>query len=130
MILDRRESAPGAVLLTFPTVRVMEVQRRAMIDQPRLPVPDQHVCVARGTIDVRDIRVEPDDPRGKLRGNLMNDRVVADRSRKKIEREVLPRTVMNEGVDLRIRLGAREVGIEVGEDDLRYRQAKRACDLA
>ena len=59
-----------------------------------------------------------------------DDRIVGDRARQVVEREVEPGAVPDQRVDLRIGLGPRQIGIEVGEHDLRHRQAERARDLA
>jgi len=116
---------------------MMEVERRAVVDEPELAVPDQHVGVARRSIEVGDESVEPDDARRELGVGLPGERVERDRAGQVVERQVeAAAAVVGAGagpdqvLDLGVGLGAREVGVDRREDDLRHRQAERAADLA
>ena len=60
----------------------------------------------------------------------MHQRVVGDRAGQEVERQVQPGAVVDEGVDLGVGLGAGQIPIELGEHQLRHRQAERAGDLA
>ena len=110
--------------------RMVEVQRGTVVDEPELAMPDQQVRVARGAIDVAHERVEPDDRRGERGIRLVDHWIERDRSRQVVEREVEAAARADQVLDFRVGLGAREVGIELDEDDLRHRQAKRARELA
>ena len=59
---ERRPLVPGRRLR-----RVVEEERRAVVDQPQPAVPEQEVRVARRPVDVRHERVEPDDAGRELR---------------------------------------------------------------
>src|SRR5215475_2376853 len=50
-----RGSAAGAVIIPG----VVEVEGRTMIDEPESSMPYKHICVARRTVNVGHIRVEP-----------------------------------------------------------------------
>jgi hypothetical protein len=93
-------------------------------------VPHQDVRVAHGAIDVAHQRVEPDDARREARVGRVHQRVEHHRAGKIVDREVEAAAVVDQRVDLGIRLGPRQVGIELGEDDFRYRQAEGASDLS
>ena len=129
MILDRRERAARTAGLGLPSRRMVKVQRGAMIDQPQLAVPHQHVRVPDGPVDVGDTGVEPDDARGEIRRKLLHDRIVGDRSRQEVERQIAPGAIVDERMDLGIGLGPRQVHIEVREHDLRHLQSERARNL-
>ena len=112
---------------TIVVRRVVEVERRAVVDQPEPVVPHQHVGVARRAVDVGDVGVEPDDRarRASASGCSASGSNV-DRARQVVERQVEPGAVRSDQVlDLGVGLGAREVGIELDEDDLGHRQAER-----
>jgi len=59
----------------------MKVERGAVIDQPQLSMPHQHVGVARRAIDIARERIEPDDGRGEQRVWPIRDRIEGDRTR-------------------------------------------------
>ena len=63
-------------------------------------------------------------------GDVLHERIEGDRSGQVVERQVQAGAVVDQRVDLGVGLGARQVGIELGEDDLRHRQAERPRDLA
>jgi hypothetical protein len=41
--------------------RMMKIQRSAMVDEPQFSMPQQQIDVARGSVDIADESVEPDD---------------------------------------------------------------------
>ncbi len=108
----------------------MEVERGAMIDQPQLPMPHQHVRIARRAIDVTDVRVEPDDARAELDRRLIDAGIEHDRSWQVVQREVQAGARFDQGVNFRVRLGPGQVLGHVGEDDVRHRQLEPARELA
>jgi hypothetical protein len=57
----------SARVLRRDVLGVMEVERRAVVDQPEPVVPPEQVRVLRRPVDVRREGVEPDDVRGELR---------------------------------------------------------------
>jgi hypothetical protein len=59
-----REAAVG--VLRRGVGRVVEVERRPVVDQPEPPVPPEEVRVADGAVDVRHEGVEPDDVSGEV----------------------------------------------------------------
>ena len=65
VVADRRERALRLGRRVLPGV--LEVERRAVVDQPDAAVPEQQVRVLRRAVDVRRQRVEPDDVGGELR---------------------------------------------------------------
>ncbi len=120
------------ILTAFQILRpgVMKIQSGAVIDEPQLPMPDQHVGVARRAIDVGDERVEPDDLRRQLRVGLKHHRIEGDGTGQIVERHVEPGAGANQVLDLDIGLGARQIRIELDQHDLRDGQAGGAADLA
>src|SRR5206468_7020505 len=100
-----------------------------VIDEPESSVPDKHVRVARRTIDIGHIRVEPDNRRGELRVGLLNNRVKRHGTGQVVESEIEAGTRPDQGLYLRVGLGAGEFGVEFNEDDLRHRQSCGAGDL-
>src|ERR1051326_2485545 len=112
---------------------VMKDQRRAVIDHPEIAMPDEEVRVLRRAIDVRHERVEPDDGRRQpllAAQRAVDVRIECDRSRQKVEADVQPFALLQQLLDLRIGLRARDASVELHEHDLRHRQAERAGDLA
>src|SRR5438034_8775074 len=120
MILDHWENVAAALQVVGPGM--VEVECRAMIDEPESPVPHEHVCVARRTIDVGHISVEPYDPGGKIGVDLLGNRIKGDGTGQVVEREVETGTRSDQLLNLGVGLGASEVRVEFNEDDLRYGQ--------
>ena len=85
-------------------------------------MPHQHVRVARRTVDVGHVRVEPDDRRGEIRVGLLCNRVKCDGTGQVVEPEIEAGTRPDQVLDLRVGLGAGEGGVEFNKDDLRYWQ--------
>ena len=59
MLLDHRKRRAAALQVIAPVV--VKIERRAMVDQPQLVLPQQHVDVAVGAVHIRDKRIKPDD---------------------------------------------------------------------
>jgi hypothetical protein len=109
---------------------MVKIQSGTMVDEPESAVPHQHVRVANRAIDIRDVGIEPHNARGEIRIRFLNDRVVSHRPWQVVECEVQARTVSDQRVDFRIRLGSRQVRIEFGKNDLRNGKSERAANLA
>ena len=60
---------------------MVEVQRRAVIDEVQLAMPYQHVRVASGAIDVGDECIEPHDGGGERGVGLEHDGIECDGGR-------------------------------------------------
>ena len=65
---DERKRSPRPLVGRAGPV-VMDVERGAVVDQPGAALPDQQVRVAVGPIGIGHQSVEPDQPRGELRGD-------------------------------------------------------------
>jgi hypothetical protein len=110
---------------------VVDVERRAVVDQPRRPVPDEDVRVLRRAVRVCHQPVEPDDVGCQLgRRERPDRRVEGERPGQEVERDVRPGGARDQLLDLRIRLGAGEGGVQLDQHDLRDRQAQQPGDLA
>ena len=108
----------------------MKVERRPVIYQPELAMPDQYVGVAERAVHVRRVGVEPDRG-GRQRGlRFLYQRVEGDRTRQVVEREIKPRAGLDEVLNLGVRLRASEHRVKLYEDYLRHGQAQRAAYLA
>jgi hypothetical protein len=59
MIPNLVEGVTGTLLIILPCV--MHVQRRTVIDEKKLPMPPEQICIARCTINIRDKRIKPDN---------------------------------------------------------------------
>ena len=81
--LAREASADGA----GATPAVMEVQRRTVVDQPQLAVPDQQIRVTPAAIDVGGERVQPEHPDGLL-GRHRHVGVPAERAGQEVDGQV------------------------------------------
>jgi hypothetical protein len=98
---------------------VLQEQRGAVVDQPQVAVPDEHVRVARGAVDVHDQRVEPHDRRGQLGVQaLARALVVGQRAGQEVHADVQAGRRGEEVLDLLVGLGDRQVGGQVDEDEL------------
>jgi hypothetical protein len=113
-VLDRRERLAGS--LGKRLVAVMPVERGTVVDQPRAPVPDEEVGVARSAIDVRHQRIEPDHIRGEL--GVQRRRPagrVLERAGQEVEPEVDARAGGDQLIDLGIGLRPAELGIDLDQ---------------
>src|SRR5262249_58996166 len=77
---------PAAVEVVVPSV--MEVEGGAVINEPESPMPHQHVRVARRSVNIRHISVEPNDRRGEIRVGTLRNRIKRHGTRKIVEREI------------------------------------------
>ena len=128
MLADHRKGAARVRRRAVPAM--VEIQRRAVVDQPGVSMPDQQVRIPEAAIDIAHERVEPDDFRCQGTRYALRDGIEIDRPREVIECEVEAVARLDEFLDFRVRLGPREFAIEFDEHELRHRQAEPACDLA
>ena len=130
MLLDQRKRVERAIGGVDPPRHMVEVQARAVIDQPQLAVPDEQVGIAHRPIDVADVGIEPHQPRRDIGVGRVDERIEHHRARQVIEREIESAAGANQRENFRVGLGARQVGVELGEDEIRHRQLQRPRDLA
>ncbi|MNT20103.1 hypothetical protein D3C72_1554000 [compost metagenome] len=128
VVADQHEGLLAGIAGVGPVV--MEVHRRAVVDQIQLAVPHHQVRIARGAVDVAGERIEPDDARGQVSVHRHCRRVVVDRAGQVIQTQVQALAGADQVLDLRVGLGAGELAVQLHEQDLRNRQAHRACHLA
>ena len=86
VVADQRKRVQRRGRIVEPGM--VEVERRAVVDEPELAMPDQHVGVARGPVEVGDEGVEPDDARGELGIGRVGQRVEGERAGQVVEAEV------------------------------------------
>jgi hypothetical protein len=101
---------------------MVEVQRGAVVDDPHAVVPAQQVGVAPGPVDVRDERVEPQDPRADPLRAARQLAVVAERSRQEIDAEVGSGAGVEQVLHLFVGFVARNCRVEVEHDQAGRRQ--------
>ena len=119
MVLYLREAIPGTNGGIPPGV--LKVKRAAVVDQPELLVPDEHVGIARGPIRVGDIGVEPDDGRSQIRiGRWCDEWIEGNGAGKVIEGQIESGALLDQLLDLEVRLRAPQHRIELDEHDLRH----------
>ena len=118
-------------LLGRPEPCVLEVEGRAVVDQPHLLMPDEQVRVGGGAVDVGDQGIEPDDVGCELGVGLHGPaRGVRERAGQEVDGDVEPAACEDQLLDLGIRLGTPEDGVEVKQRDLRHPEAEGAGELA
>lgn len=76
-------------------------------------MPDQHVRVAPGAVDVVDEGVEPDDAPRLDRVHLVRQRVEADRAGQVVHAEVEPAAGLEQLLDLLVGLAEPDHGVEL-----------------
>src|SRR5258705_6699446 len=93
------ERPPGVLCWIAP--RVMDVERGAVVDEPRPAVPDEHVGIFRRAVRVGDKGVEPDDVSGPVRiRHDVRGRVERQRAGQEVEPDVLPDARDDQVLDL------------------------------
>jgi hypothetical protein len=113
---------------------MVEIQRRAVIDEERAPVPQQKVRVPRRTIDVRHERVQQHGA-GGLEGvhgvarAPRDTRIERDAARQIVEPEVQPGAAVEGRENLRVGLRRGERAIQIDEHQLRHGEAECSADL-
>src|SRR5215510_2408262 len=127
MVFYHGERGSAAFVVVGPCV--VEVEGCTMIDEPESSVPYKHIRVARRTVDVGYVCIEPDDRRGELRVGLLSNRVKRHGTGQIVEGEIEAGTRSYQGLYLRVGLGTGEFRIEFNEDDLRHWQPCGAGDL-
>src|SRR5262245_53638770 len=127
MVFYKGEWVPAPSEMVVPSV--MEIERGAMINEPESPMPDQHVRVARRSVNICHIRVEPNDRRGEIRVGTLRHRIKRYGTWQIVKREIEAVARPDQVLYLRIGLGAGEFGVEFDKDDFRHWQPRRAGDL-
>ena len=132
VVADPLERPPGMLVRIPPGV--VDVQRRAVVDEPGPAMPHQQVRVLRGAIRVGDQRVQPHDVRRERRiddrAGRRRGRVEGQRAGQEVHAQVAPRARANEVVDLLVGLCVAEGRIDLDRDDVGDRQTDRPADLA
>src|SRR4028118_1263134 len=103
---------------------MMRVERGAVVDEPETTMPDEHVGVASGTVDIGHVAVKPDNLRREVGTERVDQWVEGDRARQVVECQVETSAIQDQGMNLRVWLRPGEVGVQVGKDDFRHRQAE------
>lgn len=102
----------------------------AVVDEPEVAVPDQHVRIAPGPVDVVDQRVEPDDPSGFLRVHLVGERVEADRAGQEVHAEVEPAAGLQELLHLLVGLGEADDRVQLHPHQVGDAQPEPPAELS
>jgi hypothetical protein len=123
----QREGRPRARLVHAAPV-VMHVQRGAVIDQPRPPLPDEQVRVASRAVHVGHERVEPDHARRQLGVDQVarGQRVEVERAVQVAHADVAAEAPAQQLLDLGVALHASELGRQVDQREIGHRQPQRA----
>lgn len=85
----------------------------AVVDEPEVAVPDEHVRVAPRAVDVVDEGVEPDDAARLDRVHLVRQRIEADRAGQVVHAEVEPAAGLEQLLDLLVGLAEPDDGVEL-----------------
>ena len=110
---------------------MVEVERRAVVDEPEPVVPEQQVRVLGRAIDVRHERVEPDDVgREPGIGRGARRRAERKRGREEVDAEVRARARHEEVLDLGVRLRPSEHRVELDEREPRHEEPEGPRELA
>ena len=108
---------------------VVEPERRAVVDRPGAAVPHEEVGVGPGPVDVRRVRVEPQDG-GRVGVRRRPGAVVAEGPGKEVDPEVAARTGGQEVLDLLVGLVPGDRAREVDDRQPGGRDAEASGDLA
>src|SRR5262245_24259422 len=127
VVFDHRERGSATFAVVLPCA--VEVEGRTMIDKPESSVPDKHSCVARRTVDVGHVRVEPDNSRGARRAGPVSHRIKRYGTGQIVEGEIETRTRPDQGLYLWIGLSPGKFRVEFNEDNLRHGQSYGTSDL-
>ena len=112
---------------------VLEVERRAVVDQPQPPVPDEQVRVARrcGRRWCAARRARRRRRRARRRAGTRPAGVYGERAGQEVDADVEPGAGDDQLLDLGVRLGAPErAGRASTSTSSRHRQPERARELA
>ena len=91
--------------------RVVEVERGAVVDGVRPPVPHEQVGVGPRAVDIGGQSVQPDDALGQVRGRWLGA-VVAERAGQEVDAEVGPDGRGEQVLDLLVRLVLRDPRVQ------------------
>ena len=132
MIADPLERPPRVGVRVAPGV--VDVQRGAVVDEPRPAVPDEEVRVLGRAIRVRHERIEPDDVGREVgiddvaRGR--RSRVERQRTGQEVHAQVQAAAGAHQVVDLLVRLGVAEGRVDLDRHEVGHGQADRPGQLA
>ena len=108
---------------------VVEVERGAVVDEPRVAVPDQEVGVAPRAVDVGGEGVEPQDV-GRGVGRGWPRPVVAERAGQEVDAEVEAQAGGEQVLDLLVGLVLGDGRLQVDDGHPRHVEAERPRQLA
>ncbi len=117
-----RPGRPGPV--------VVYVQRRAVVDEPEPPAPDEQVRVPPRPVHVQGQRVQPEHSGGEGRVDLEGEWIVGDGTGQVVHAEVAARAGSQQLLDLLIRLGPAKLRVEVDHDQFGHGQPQRPGEFA
>ena len=125
VIASPLERAAGMRVRVAPGV--VDVQRGAVVDQPRPAVPDEQVRVPRRAVGVRRRarRARRRRPRQSGSGRAIGRRAEGHRAGQEVEPEVEPGALLEQVAGLLVGLGVAEGRIDLDDDELRHRQPDR-----
>ncbi len=112
---------------------VVDVQRRAVVDQPWPAVPHEQVRVLRRSVRVGHEGIEPDDVGGEVRVDPSGPwprRVERQRARQEVHPEVQAAARVDQVVDLLVGLGVAQGRVDLDADELGHGQPDGPRDLA
>src|ERR1700743_2088623 len=98
----------------------MEIQRGAMVYQPKLVMPGKHIGIAGRAVYIHQQAIQPDYFRGQQRINLCNYRIESYSARQVMQRQVKSGAGFQQILYFFVGLCAAEGFIQVGEYDLGY----------
>jgi hypothetical protein len=128
MILNQRKRF---LRLFNPILRaMMKIKRGSMIDQPQLPVPDQHIGILGGAVYIHEHAVEPHDHRSYVGFHCIDCWIITNRSGEITDPEVEPYTKLEQILNFLIALHASEPFVQVSKHKFRHAQAQCPSDFA
>src|SRR6186713_2805440 len=111
--------AEGPDRSLFPILPgMMKIEGGAMIDQPELMIPQQHIGISGTAVHIVQQTVQPNDLRGQKGGYLCHDRVESRGSGKIMQAQVESDAGLEEVLDLFVGFGAAKGFFQVGKNDL------------
>src|SRR5258707_3397629 len=90
-------------------------------------MPGQNIWVARSTVNIADKRVKLNDRGGKLRLGFCDKRVEGYRAGKIVKSKIQARACLYQLLNLGVRFGPSQIGVQVDKNNLRNRKPQRAA---
>ncbi len=103
----------------------MKIQRSAVVDEPQLAVPHEHVGVAGGTVHIHQQAVEPHDLGSQAGIHGRHKRIEGERAGQVVHGQVEARAEPQQILNFFVGLGATKGFVELGKDDFGYPQPKQ-----